>query len=153
MVEKWNTSLLSPWQARCPATHDWRAHKGKWLLNIATVHDCFLFLGWLVMESKASLCFCCSGLWCKALQCFPIFNVLRRKLIPWSELKGIATLAWLRYHQPSDTPHVFVIVSTCGYFCRKFNLYDTQHSKHMKECIMVTSENFTKYGPVHVCNG
>lgn len=101
---KWHTGLLSPWQASCPAMHDWNTLKGKWLINIASVCYLFIYLFivfhvWPVMENKASLWFCC-GLWYKAFHCFLIFSVLRRKLIPWG---GFIRALLLCYHQTLNT--------------------------------------------------
>lgn len=49
------------------------------------------------------------------LRCFPISNVVRRKLIPWSEVKWSAGYCqcafFLHCHQPPDTLHVFVLVT------------------------------------------
>ena len=145
---KWHTRLLSPWQASCPAMHEWSTLKGKWLINIAAVHYFFIFLGWPVMENKALRWLCC-WLWRKAFHCFLIFSVQRRKCIPWGGFMR-ALLLCLDYTViiPWTHHHFFVSPSASRHF--SFSGGEIQSvcvmrlagaSYTTKKCIMVASEN------------
>lgn len=65
-----------------------------------------------VMESKALFWFCCSRVWCKALWCFPIFNVLKGgKILPWSDFLTVPSLCHGCTFISTQTHYYFFSVS------------------------------------------